>query len=121
MPHVNETTFLNTEAMNLFEGLFYTIKFYGLTYVIFLCVIGISVFMSIVMPNPIMAYMGTVACLIGGIYISDQFIYFIIVSDSIFSALGNPSQYGFYISLLFLFVISHIMNVGIWNRKQWMG
>ena len=73
MPHVNETTFLNTESMNLFEGLFYTLKFYGLTYVIFLCVIGISTFMSIVMPNPIMAYMGTVACLIGGVYISDQF------------------------------------------------
>lgn len=121
MPHVNETTFLNTESMNLFEGLLYTLKFYGMTYVIFLCVIGISIFMSTVMPNPITAYMGTVACLIGGIYISDQLVYFVIVSDSIFSVLGNTGQYGFYVSLLFIFVISHIMNVGIWNRKQWMG
>lgn len=121
MPHVNETTFFNTESMNKFEGMFYTIKFYGITYAIFLCVISISAFMSIVMPNPIMAYMGTVVYLIGGIYISDQFIYFVIVSDSIFSVLGNPGQYGFYTSLFFLFVISHIMNVGIWNRKQWMG
>ncbi len=121
MPHVSETTFLNTESMNVFEGLIYSIKFYGLSYVIFLCVIGLTSFMSIVMPNPIMAYLGTVACLIGGIYISDQFIYFVFVSDSIFSALGNPDQHGFYISLLFLFAITHIMNVGIWNRKQWMG
>ncbi|MBE1555369.1 ABC transporter permease [Sporosarcina limicola] len=121
MPYVSETNFLNTESMNIFEGLIYSIKFYGLSYVIFLCVIGLSSFMSIVMPNPIMAYMGTVACLIGGVYISGQFIYFVIVSDSVFEVLGNANQYGFYSSLLFLFVISHIMSIGIWNRKQWMG
>ena len=121
MPYVSETTFLNTESLNTFEGLIYTIKFYGLTYVIFLCAIGISSFMSIMMPNPVLAYMGTVACLIGGIYISDQFVYFVIVSDSIFEVLGNAGQYGIYMSLLFLFVISHIMSIGLWNRKQWIG
>lgn len=121
MPHVNETTFLNTESMNLFEGLLYTIKFYGITYIIFLSVIGISSFMSLVMPNPIMAYMGTIAFLIGGIYVSDQFIYFISVSDAIFNTLGNSNQYGFYVSLLVLFTISHMMNISIWHRKQWKG
>lgn len=121
MPHVSETTFLNTESMRLLEGLFYTLKFYSVTYLIFLAIIGISSFMSLVMPNPIMAYMGTIACLIGGIYVSDQFIYFISVSDAIFSAFGKIGHYEFYMSLLVLFAISHMMNISIWHRKQWKG
>lgn len=121
MPHVSETTFLNTESMHLFEGLFYTIKFYSVTYLIFLGVIGIASFMSLVMPNPILAYMGTIACLIGGIYVSDQFIYFISVSDAIFSAFGKMGHSEFYMSLLVLFVISHMMNISVWHRKQWKG
>lgn len=121
MPHTSETTFYQTNSMTTIHGLLYTIKFYGIAYCIILAIIGISCFMSIIMTNSILAFIGTVAILIGGVYISDQLSYFLTVSDSIFAALGNADSYGFYLSLFLLLIISHIMSIGLWNKKQWMG
>ena len=121
MEHVSETTFFHTGKMDAFQGMIYTLKFYSMTFLIFLSVIGLCSLISVIMPNSILAFVGTIGCLVGGVYISDHFVYLLSVSDSIFSVLGGIGQSGFYVSLFLLFFISTILNVGIWKKKQWMG
>ncbi|WP_062107447.1 ABC transporter permease [Bacillus niameyensis] len=119
MPHVEETTFYQTGVMNPFTGALYTLGFYGIAFVIIIAVIGLCSLISMIMPNPILAYAGTVVTLVGSLYIHDVFDYFL-TTDSIFKVLGE-SQSPFYVSLLFIILISSMMNIGIWKKKQWMG
>lgn len=121
MSSATETAFYQTKTMNQWEGFFYTLTFYGVAYLIFLCVIGLCSLLSVILPNPIITYIATIGCLIGAIYISDQFIYFISISDSIFSALGNTTQLSLLFHLFLLFVFTFIMNISIWRRRQWVG
>ncbi|KRG15732.1 ABC transporter permease [Lederbergia galactosidilytica] len=119
MPYVEETTFYETGPMNAFYGMLYTLLFYGLATFIMMGVIGLCSLMSMLLPNPILAFAGTVAALIGSLYVHDVFEYFL-TSDAIFKILGE--QRGeFYISLFLIIVISCMMNVKIWQKKQWIG
>nr|WP_246516876.1 ABC transporter permease [Lederbergia ruris] len=119
MPHVEETSFYQTGSMNAFYGMLYTLLFYGVATLIMIGVMGLSSLISMMMPNPILAFAGTIAALIGSLYIHDVFVYFL-TSDAIFKILGEP-QGEFYISLFLILVISCMMNVKIWQKKQWIG
>lgn len=121
MPSVTEATFYQTKSMNSFEGSIYTLTFYGIAYIIFLCVIGLCSMLSVIMPNPIITYITTIGCLIGAIYVSDQFIYFMTISDSIFGALGNATELNLFTHLFLIFIFTYIMNMSIWKRRQWVG
>ena len=119
MPHVEETTFYQTGVMNPFSGLLYTLVFYGIAFCIIIAVIGLCSLISMIMPNTIFAYAGTVVTLVGSLYIHDVFDYFL-TTDSIFKVLGEP-QAAFFISLFLIISISSMINIGIWKMKQWMG
>lgn len=120
MPSVEETTFYQTGTMNLFHGLLYTLLFYCLAFFIMVAVIGICSFISMMMPNPIIAFTATIIVLIGGIYINDAFDYLLVPSDAIFKVIGD-FQIEFYFSLFLITAISYIINIVIWKKKQWMG
>lgn len=119
MPHVTETTFYQTGTMNTFTGMLYTVAFYGIVFIIIMAVIGLCSLISMVMPNPVLAYMGTIGTLVGSLYVHDIFAYFL-TSDPIFKVLAEP-QLAFYLSLLIIVLISSMINIGIWKKKQWMG
>ncbi|RWR04379.1 ABC transporter permease subunit [Siminovitchia fortis] len=120
MPNVEETSFYQTGSMDAVGGLLYTLKFYAMAFLIVIAVIGLCSLISMLMPNPILAYAGTVVVLVGGIYIQDVFDYLFVPSDSIFAVLGK-FQAGFYVSLFLIIAASCMINIGIWKKKQWMG
>src|SRR5690606_33748565 len=73
MPHAAETSFYETDPMNAISGALYTLSFYGLATLIMLGIISLCSLISMVMPNQILAFSGTIAILIGSLYIHDVF------------------------------------------------
>lgn len=119
MPFARETAFYQTGTMNIFQGLLYTLLFYLLAFFILIAVIGLCSLICIIMPNPILSFTATVIVLVGGIYINDVFDYLFVPSDTLFKAMGE-FQVDFFISLFLIIVISYIINIALWKKKQWM-
>ncbi|MEH6944200.1 ABC transporter permease [Bacillus sp. JJ722] len=119
-PDVTEVSFLNTDPLQPMSVFFYVCKFYVIAYLILLAVIAIGSLISVLMPNTILSYIGIIGFLIGSLYVSDHFAFFLAFSDSIFQVLGGQNNMLLIIVFLLLF-ISYIINVATWRRRDWMG
>ncbi|WP_044641197.1 ABC transporter permease [Risungbinella massiliensis] len=121
MPNVESTVFLGNEAVSSFGAFLYTLRFYGIALLIYMSLISVGSFISVLMPNPILSYVGYIGVLVGAIYASDQFIFLLAVTDSIFQQLSHVNAEGFLVTLSVLLIVSIIMNLGLWKKKEWMG
>lgn len=119
-PEVNEVSFLNTGELQSSEAFIYVLTFYSIALLVLLAVLTIGSLISTVMPNVILSYIGVIGFFIGGMYISDHFSFFITFTDSIFQVLGKQNMT--LIPLAFSIVlISAILNIMIWTKRDWMG
>jgi ABC-2 type transport system permease protein len=119
-PAVNEVSFLNTDPLQPMGAFIYVLKFYAIAYLILLAVITIGSLISVLMPNTILSYIGIIGFLVGSLYVSDHFAFFVAFSDSIFQVLGG--QNNMVLILVFpMLIISYIMNVVVWEKRNWMG
>lgn len=121
MPHVNETTFLGGQTVGTTGAFLYSLKFYGVCFCIFMAVISIGSILSVLMPNSILSYIATIGALIGSVYVSDKLSFFFSVTDSVFHELSKSNS-EFLVNLLFpILVISLIINLFVWKKKEWVG
>ncbi|MED3879739.1 ABC transporter permease [Priestia megaterium] len=121
MPHVNKTTFLGGHTLGTLGALLYSLKFYGICFCIFIAVISIGSILSVLMPNSILSYVVTMGALIGSVYVSDKLSFFFSVTDSVFHELSKESS-EFLVNLLFpILLISLIINLFVWKKKDWVG
>ncbi|WP_074679679.1 ABC transporter permease [Priestia aryabhattai] len=121
MPYVNETTFLGGHTLGTLWALLYSLKFYGICFCIFIAVISIGSILSVLMPNSILSYVATIGALIGSVYVSDKLSFFFSVTDSVFHELSRPNS-EFLVNLLFpILLISFIINLFVWKKKEWVG
>jgi ABC-2 type transport system permease protein len=119
-PTVHETTFLNTDFLNPLQASLFILVFYLIAFFIMLAVILISSAISSLMPNSILAYLGTVGLLIGSIYVSDYFIFFLSVSDTIFEIMGYQ-QLTVLLIIVSIILVSYIISVLAWKKRDWLG
>ncbi|PWA05156.1 ABC transporter permease [Pueribacillus theae] len=118
-PNVTEVSFFNTGELQSSEAFLYVLTFYAIALLILLAILTIGSLISTVMPNVILSYIGIIGFLIGGLYVSDHFSFFITFTDSIFQVLGKQNMT--LIPLAFSIVlISAILNVTIWTKRDWM-
>jgi ABC-type transport system involved in multi-copper enzyme maturation permease subunit len=121
MPNVNETTFLGGQAVGTVGAFLYSLKFYGICFCIFIAVISIASIISVLMPNSILSYVATIGALIGSVYVSDKLSFFFSVTDSVFHELSRSNS-EFLLNLLFpILLISLIINLIVWKKKEWVG
>lgn len=119
-PEVTEVSFLNTDLLQPVEAFIYILKFYAVAFLILVAVITIGSLISVLMPNTILSYIGIIGFLVGSLYASEHFSFFLTFSDSIFQVLAGQNE----MLLMFVFlliVVSYIMNVAVWKRRDWMG
>ncbi|MFP8644299.1 ABC transporter permease [Priestia aryabhattai] len=121
MPHVNETMFLGGQTVGTVGAFLYSLKFYGICFCIFMAVISIGSILSVLMPNSILSYVATIGALIGSVYVSDKLSFFFSVTDSVFHELSKSNS-EFLVNLLFpILLISFIINLFVWKKKEWVG
>lgn len=119
-PAAEEVTFLNTGFLEPFQAMMYSLSFYLIAFLILFALISIGSVISSVMPNAILSYIGIVGFVIWTIYVSDQFLFFLSMSDSIFEIMGNQ-QVSTFIIIASLILGSCIMNILIWKKRDWQG
>src|SRR5690625_5014213 len=119
-PKVSEVSFLNTDPFQPLEAFIYVLKFYMIAFLILMAVITIGSLISVLMPNVILSYVGIIGFLVGSIYVSEHLSFFLTFTDSIFQVLGKQNDSLILLVLLFI-LISYIINVTVWKKRDWMG
>ena len=113
-PDVKETTFYNTSSITTFQSYIYILVFYSIAYSILFTVLIVGSLISILMPNSILSYITILLFLIGIIYISDKFTFFLTPSDSIFEVMGGQND-TLILIVFSLIIFSFIINILIAN------
>jgi ABC-type transport system involved in multi-copper enzyme maturation permease subunit len=121
MPNVEQTVFLGRESVGQLGAFLYTLKFYGISFAIFMTVVTVASLVSVLMPNSILSYIGLIVILIGSVYASDQLMFFFSVTESIFHQLSGKSSENFLFLLFPILGLSIIINIMIWKKKEWIG
>lgn len=118
MPRVEETTLIGGGTVGLSGALLFGLAFYGAALCVFAALLGIGGLVARLLPNPVLAYIGVLAVIIGGIYVSDQLTFLLTVSDSVFGWLGGRDASLGRIVCAMLAVCA-IMGTWSWNRREW--
>lgn len=121
LPNVEYTSYYNiNENLYLFDSIFYNLKFYSIILIVHLSILPIISFLSIVFKKTLLSFFGSIALLIGSIYISVplQNILFH-MPDVAYSILGGT--YGFINILVFISVICLLFSVSIWIWNKRIG
>lgn len=119
MPHAETVTFLNTAAYGPFGAYMFSVIFYGIAYLIFLAVLGVSALISTLMPHPILSYIGTIGFLVSGIYVSSRLDFFFSMSDSIFHQLGGLRGADMYGIASACAILGYIGTLSVWRHRDW--
>ncbi len=119
-PNVEDVSFFNTGIFQPYQASLYVLLFYFIVFLIMVAVICLGSAVSSIMPNPILAYIGIVGLLIGSIYVSDQFFFFLTVSDSVFEILGEQ-QLDLFLLIVSLSLVSYIISLVVWKKRDWLG
>lgn len=118
-PAVTEVSFYGTESLKPLKAYAYVLLFYAIAFLIFFAQIAIGSVISVLLPNAILSYFGMIAILIGSLYVSDHFSFFISISDSTFAVLANENETLLVIVFL-LISLSFIINMTVWKKRDWM-
>ncbi len=76
---------------------------------------------SLCMPNAVFTYVGVIAFLIGGIYVSEEMEFLLGGSDSIFKQLASHPEADFIGLALGWGIISWALSFLIWTRRDFKG
>lgn len=103
LPKVEYTNFYNIASdFSAFSAFIYVLKFYLIEYLIIVCVLCISMLISIVMPNSVLAFLGTVLVLIAGRYVNKEVEFLYVSAETIFKVLANLNNSFFVIVITIL-------------------
>ncbi|MCM3761417.1 ABC transporter permease subunit [Alkalihalobacillus oceani] len=119
-PQVEEVAFFQTGSLRPFQAVVYGIVFYLIAFLILFAVISIGSVISSLMPNSILAYGGIVGFIIALLYVSEQFYFFVTMSDSIFLIMAEL-QVSTLMVILSLILGSGIINIVLWKKRDWVG
>ncbi|MDX8044442.1 ABC transporter permease subunit [Gracilibacillus sp. S3-1-1] len=119
-PTVTETPFYQIEGLQVLQAYGYSLLFYVIAALVLLSVIALGGVISTIMPNTIISYLAIIGMLVGAIYLSDHFIFYFSLSDSIFDVLGGENH-SLLILVFLIMVISFIINITVWKKRDWMG
>lgn len=116
-----ETTLPGAGTVGAAGALGYGLSFYGIAFCIFVALIGIGGLVARLVPNPVLAYVGMLAVIVGGLYASDRLAFLLSVSDSIFRFLGQTggSDGGLGWTVCVLLAGCAIMGTWSWKRREW--
>lgn len=120
VPKVDYTHFFNIEhSFGGAQALLYNMKFYALEYLVVVALLGISAFVSVILPNTVLAFIGTLGVSIGSLYISDAFEFFISSNKIIFDVLANINTSFFY-SVIPITAVSMVLSVIFFSKKDYL-
>ncbi|KPN94673.1 hypothetical protein AO843_22505 [Lysinibacillus sp. ZYM-1] len=121
MPNVEYTSYYNiNENLYLFDSIFYNLKFYSIIFIVHLSILPIISLLSILFKKTFLSFFGSIALLVGGIYISVplQNILFN-TPDVAYSIIGGT--YELINMLIFIFVTFLIFGVSLWMWNKRIG
>ncbi|WP_380164332.1 ABC transporter permease [Kroppenstedtia sanguinis] len=121
MPEVNTTTFYKTETFGFAGAIGYIVQYYSLGLLILVTVSGVAQLISLCMPNAVFTYVGVIAFLIGGIYVSEEMGFLLGGSDSIFKQLASHPEADFIGLALGWGIISWALSFLIWTQRDFKG
>lgn len=122
MSPVEETVLMGAGQVGSLGALSFTLGFYGLAFLVFLALIGVGGIVARLLPNPVLAYIGMLAVIVGGLYVSDRFTFLLSVSDSIFHFLGGTEGADASLGWMLCILLTGcaIMGTWSWQRREWM-
>lgn len=122
MTSVEETTLMGAGRLDSLGALGFTFGFYMLAFCVFLALIGIGGVVSRIAPNPVLAYIGILAVIVGGLYVSDRLSFLLSVSDSIFGFLGGMPGSDASLGWVLCALLAGCAIIGTWSwrRREWM-
>lgn len=121
MPAVEETTLMGAGRLDSLGALGFTLGFYMLAFCVFSALIGIGGVVSRVLPNPVLAYIGILAVIVGGLYVSDRLSFLLSVSDSLFHFLGGIPGSDASLAWVLCAMLAGCAIIGTWSwqRREW--
>lgn len=119
MPHAETVHFLNTGDYGPIGAFLFCMAFYGIAFLIFLAVLGVSTLISTLLPHPILSYVGIVIFLVGSVYVSSHLEFFLSVSDSIFHVLGRLEDMSLFGICAACAILGYGCSLWIWRRRNW--
>lgn len=118
MPRVEQTTLMGAGTVGLSGALLFGLAFYGTALCVFAALLGIGGVVARLLPNPVLAYIGVLAVIVGGIYVSDRLAFLLSVSDSVFGFLGGrDASLGRIVCVML--ALCAIMGTWSWRRREW--
>lgn len=117
---VSATSFFNIRhAYNFFGAFIYSLQFYFCEWLIILSVIGVIALIGIFVPNAIITYLLTIAVLVGSLYASDMFNFFLVSSKIIFDVMAGINN-SFWFVNLFIIIVSYCLSVIIFEHRDYL-
>ncbi|MDO3410104.1 ABC transporter permease [Saccharibacillus sp. CPCC 101409] len=121
MPHADRTTLMGAGTVGSGGALLFTLGFYAVAFCIFLALIGVGGIVARIVPNPVLAYIGILGVVVGGIYVSDRLAFLLSVSDSIFHFLGGDGGSDVSLGWIVCALLAGCVIIGTlsWRRREW--
>ncbi|WP_459501743.1 ABC transporter permease [Bacillus sp. C1] len=112
------TTFLHQDIKyNAVEALLYTLKFYGILVFITAGSLLLASFVSLWMPNVVMAFFMTIGIMFGALYIHNRFLYFIAAGQEAIRIISNGDSI-FYLVNGTILVVCMLLSFITWRTKD---
>lgn len=116
---VDYTTFFYIKGnFTPIKALIYNFIFYALEYLIILSALSISLLVSLVTFNSVIAYLVSLALMVGSIYISEAFSFFLTNTISIFDVLSQRNH-SFLIVNLLIIIIGVVFSIEFFKKKDY--
>lgn len=116
--HVSKVTYSNQYMdQNGLESILFTLKFYALLLIIVISILTIVSLISTFIPNTPLGFLFTIGLMIGSIYISDKFSYFILSGEYVFNQLNNQDSQFFIINGIII-LCGGLLNFWTWINKD---
>ncbi|SFT00822.1 ABC transporter permease [Marininema halotolerans] len=98
----------------------YSLLYYLIFFLIYLALLGLTSFISSIMPNAILAFFSIIAVILATLYAPESLHYFLMNGQTTFQVLNGTGLYPFFGSLLTIILLSYGLVYGIWERKDWI-
>lgn len=114
---VQTVSILDQENLTQVEALLYTAKFYGILFIISISIMIISYLVCTVFSNTVLNLLIILGILLGSLYISSAFAFFLIAGEYTFNLLNNGNSTFFLINATIIVMGFLIVNF-IWRKKD---
>lgn len=118
LPVVSNTTYYTSMGTySLLGAMLFNLKFYFYEYLIVLVVLSVNAFVSVLMPNSVLAFLGCIGLISASVYVSDKFEFLILSCKNIFATIyGLNSSLLLYSSLVI--VVGLVASSAIFVKKD---